>query len=219
MGAGGQEGAGGAGQRFGSPGSRWGRGGQRLQHGTARPHSCHSSWGNKPLETPSAGGSRDIVSDPITPHPFLEPWQQLSLPFSGSTFHGPSLRFGDSPLGPTVPGRRRGTGHRARHRANSLQTFGMNFPLSHHANWQLGAVLNTGTHRALPKPPTGSRGDHPGHISRLISQRFPGCSQPDLPEVAQPALNGSGFNVGGRWAPHKGPSPLQAGLSPCLIKS
>lgn len=67
--------------------------------------------------------------------------------------------------------------------------------------------------------PAGSGGERPSHAPRLISERFPGHPQPDFPEVARSALNGSGFNVGGRWAPHKGPSPLQAGLSTCLIKS
>lgn len=52
-------------------GSRRGRSRQaEAQHGSQRPRSCHGSWGDKPLETPSVGGSGDIVSDPITLHPF-----------------------------------------------------------------------------------------------------------------------------------------------------
>jgi len=201
---------------FGSPCSRWGRSGR---HGTQRPGSCRGSWGNKPLETPSVSGSGDIVSDLSTLHPF----RALAAVFSalpGSTFQPPArsdlmtarsdagcgkgrgaergaARLGEIPaelcdqLSPCPPGRLV-TGHCVEHAC---------------------------AHGALPALPAGSGGELPGHAPRLISECFPGRPQPDPPEVAQPALNGSGFHVGGRWAPHKGPSPLQAGLSTCLIKS
>lgn len=153
------------------------------------------------------------------------PSQQLSLPFPGSTFQPPPRSdLITACSDPRCPGRTDGAAGRdavrsTAHRiwANSLQTFGTNFPLARRASWQLGAALNTCTHGALPN--AGSGGERPDHAPRLISERFPGRPQPDFPEIAQSALNGSGFNVGGRWAPHKGPSPLQAGLSTCLIKS
>lgn len=47
-----------------------GAGRQRPPDGTQHPRICRGSWGNKPLETPSVSGSGDIVSVPITLHPF-----------------------------------------------------------------------------------------------------------------------------------------------------
>lgn len=154
----------------------------------------------------------------------FKPSQQLSLPFPGSTFQPPprsDLITARSDL--QCPGRRCGKGCDAEHGTSHLGELPAN--LWDEVSTCLPGKLATGCcvkhvcPRSPLQPPAGPGGELPSHAPRLISERFPGRPQPDFPEVAQSALNGSGFNVGGRWAPHKGPSPLQAGLSTCLIKS
>lgn len=193
-----------------------GAGRRRPRHRTRRPRSCRGSWGNKPLETPSVGGSGDIVWDPISLHPF--PALAAAFPaLPSSSSQPPPRRLNRGALRPAVQSTAR---HGTPGSTNSPQTFGTDLPLARRASWQTGRhVKRHVPPRSPPQPPASSGGELPSRAPRLISERFPGRPQPDFPEVVQSALNGSGFNVGGRWAPHKGPSPLQAGLSPCLIKS
>lgn len=138
---------------LGSSGSRRGRSRQaEAPHGTQRPHSCHGSWGDKPLETPSVGGSGDIVSDPITLHPFRA--------LSGFLCPSPAaLSSRPSPRSDLITARSDGgapAGGAGRDAVRSMAqgelpaNLGTNFPLAYRASWQLGAALNTCAQGALP---------------------------------------------------------------------